>query len=177
MRGNSKVQKLFWAVTETKTSMCYQVLPTLSSVTLRRSIRRKQMKPKCRNIYVDVLPWGGSWRHWEAGVWVSTLYLSWVLLLPTLLHCRQPGLTPHKHKHFKNCPLSLFIFEGLLWILGLVCSIKRNITRGSQMFRYSFSLGPSFLPIEPSPPLLTYECYVKFNFRVFKIIFLNINIF
>ena len=37
---------MIWAVTETKTSMCYQVLPTLSSVTLRRSVRRKQMKPK-----------------------------------------------------------------------------------------------------------------------------------
>ena len=27
MRGHSKVQKLFWAVAETKTSMCYHVLP------------------------------------------------------------------------------------------------------------------------------------------------------
>ena len=41
------------------------------------------------------------------------------------------------------------------------------------MSLHSFSLGPSFLPIEPSPPLLTYECYVKFNFRVFKIVLFN----
>ena len=134
MRGHSKVQKLFWAVTETKTSMCYQVLPTLSSVTLRRSVRRKQMKPKpAQNAETSMLMCYPEEVH---GATEKPACESQPSTCPESSSCQRCstaanlGWRPTTHKHFKNCPLWLFIFEGFLWILGLVCSIKRNVSSG-----------------------------------------------
>ena len=125
MRGNSKVQKLFWAVTETKTSMCYQVLPW-GGPSEENKWKQSQHKTSMLMCYPEEV-------H---GATEKPACESQPSTCPESSSCQRCstaanlGWRPTTHKHFKNCPLSLFIFEGLLWILGLVCSIKRNVSSG-----------------------------------------------
>ena len=177
MRDNSKVQKLFWAVAERKTSLCYQVLPTLSSVTQRRSIRIKQMKPKpAQNAETSMLMCYPEEVH---GATEKPACESQPSTCPESSHANVAPLPPTWVDAPQHTNISRIVHCHSLYLKGYYeywdwcAQLKEMSQRGSQMFRYSFSLGPSFLPIEPSPPLLTYECYVKFNFRVFKIVLFN----
>ena len=109
MRGHSKVQKLFWAVTKTKTSMCYQVLPWggPSEENKWNQSQHKMQKHLC---------WCVTLRRFMAPLRSRRVSLNPLPvlspLMPTLLHCRQPGLTPHNTQTFQELStVTLYIWR------------------------------------------------------------------